>query len=126
MLIKIDVELARDFVLDNDGVTQEAADDGATQAVFVRKLIAAHGSETAFGDGSFPRRNVAVVLRVGVLNAADGGDSHAVEVGATVRGVALKIPGKIAVLLGNREFGAGLGDMVPRDVEIDGFEKLKQ
>src|SRR6266478_10190013 len=99
MLVKIDAELARNLVLDHDGMAQQAADDGAAEAILVRKLIAAHGGKAAFGDGFFPRRDVAIILCVGVLNAADGGDAHAVQVGAGFGGIALKIAVQSAVLL---------------------------
>src|SRR6266478_3982868 len=107
-------------------MTQQAADDGAAQTVLVRKLIAAHGSEAAFGDGLLPGRNVPVILGVGVLNAADGGDTHAVEVGARFGGVALKIAVERAVLLRNGEFVAGLSEVVHADVEIPSLKKLEQ
>ncbi len=126
MLIKIDAEFARNFVFDHDGMAEQAADDGAAETVLVRKLIAAHGSEAAFGDGFFPGRNIPVILRVGVLNAADGGDAHAVEVGAGLGGVALKIAVQGTVLLRNGELVSGLGEVVHADVEIAGFEKLEQ
>src|SRR5216683_873153 len=107
-------------------MAQQAADDGAAEAILVRKLIAAHGGKAAFGDGLFPGRNVAVILGVGVLNAADGGDTHAVEVGARFGGVALKIAVERAVLLRNGEFVAGLSEVVHADVEIPSLEKLEQ
>src|SRR6266403_875581 len=107
-------------------MTQKAADDGAAQAILVRKLIAAHGSEAPFGDGLFPRRNIPVVLRIGVLNAADGGDAHAVEVGARFGGVTLKIAVQRAILLRNGELVPGPRKVVHTNVEIAGFEKLEQ
>src|SRR6202022_4178497 len=107
-------------------MAEQAADDGAAEAILVRKLIAAHGGEAAFGDGLFPGRNIPVILRVGVLNAADGGDAHAVEVGARFGGVALKIAVQRAVLLRNGEFVARLREVVHADVEIAGLEKFEQ
>src|SRR5712692_4470370 len=107
-------------------MTQQAADDGATKTILVRKLITAHGSEAAFGDGLFPGRNVPVILRVGILNAADGGDAHAVEVGTRFGGVALKIAVQRAVLLRNGELVPRLREMVHADVEIAGLEKFEQ
>src|SRR6266567_6480075 len=107
-------------------MTQQAADDGAAQTILVRKLIAAHGSEAPFGHGLFPGRNIAVILRIGVLNAADGGDAHAVEVGARFGGVALKIAVQRAVLLRNGELLAGLREMVHADVKIASLEKLEK
>src|SRR5260370_26077423 len=99
-------------------MTQQAADDGAAQTILVRKLITAHGSEATLGDGLFPGRNIPVVLRVGVLNAADGGDAHAVEAGSRFGGVALKIAVKRAVLLRNSELVAGLREVVPAALEV--------
>src|SRR5467141_4570472 len=107
-------------------MTQKAADDGAAQAILVGKLIAAHGSEAPFGDGLFPRRNIPVVLRIGVLNAADGGDAHAVEVGARFSGVTLKIALQRAILLRNGELVPRPRKVVHTNVEIAGFEKLEQ
>src|SRR6266513_1173299 len=107
-------------------MTQQAADDGAAQAILVRKLIAAHGSEAPFGHGLFPGRNIAVILRIGVLNAADGGDAHAVEVGARFGGVALKIAVQRAVLLRNGKLVPRLREVVHADVEIAGLKKLEQ
>src|SRR5579859_6120853 len=89
-------------------------------------MIAAHGGDAAFVDGFFPAGDVAVVLGVGVLDAADGGDAHAVEVGAGFGGVALEIAVERAILLGDGEFIAGLGEVVHADVEIAGFEKFQE
>src|SRR6266851_7003066 len=107
-------------------MAQQAADDGATQPILVRKLITAHGSEAPFGDGLFPGRNIPVILSIGVLNAADGGDAHAVEVSARLGGVALKIAMQRAVSLRNGEFVARLCEVVHADVEIAGLEKREQ
>src|SRR4029077_17184049 len=85
-----------------------------------------HGGEAAFGDGFFPGRDVTIVLRVGILNAADGGDAHAVAVGADFGGITLKISVQGAVLLRNGKFVTGLGEMVHANVEIASFEKLEQ
>src|SRR5437667_2823443 len=70
MRVKIDDEFARKFILDHDGMAKYAADEGAAEAILVRKLITAHGGEAALGDGLFPGRDVAVILRVGALNTA--------------------------------------------------------
>src|SRR5260370_7971873 len=105
-------------------MTKQAADDGAAETIFVRKLIAAHGSEAAFGDGLFPGRNIPVILRVGILNAADGGDAHAVEIGARFGGVALEIAVQRAVLLRNGEFVARLREVFHADVERARLEKF--
>ena len=107
-------------------MTQQAADDGAAQTILVRKLIAAHGSEAPLGHGLFPGRNIAVILRVGVSNAADRGNAHAVEVGARFGGVALKIAVKCAVLLRDGKLVSSLREVVHADVEIAGLEKLEQ
>src|SRR6266851_7016930 len=88
--------------------------------------MTAHGSEAPFGDGLFPGRNIPVILSIGVLNAADGGDAHAVEVSARLGGVALKIAVQRAVSLRNGEFVPGLCEVVHADVEIAGLEKLEQ
>src|SRR6266704_639982 len=103
-----------------------ARSNGATQAILVRKLIAAHGGKAALGDGFLPRGDVAIVLRVGVLDAADGGDAHAVEIGAGFGCVALKIAVQRAVLLGDGQFVAGLREVVHADVEIAGLEKFEE
>ena len=126
ILVKVDAKLAGNFVFDYDRVAKQAADHGATQAILVRKLIAAHGGKAALGDGFLPRGDVAIVLRVGVLDAADGGDAHAVEIGAGFGCVALKITVQSAVLLGDGQFVAGLREVVHADVEIAGLEKLEQ
>src|SRR5258708_22564928 len=107
-------------------MTQQAADDGATQTILVRKLITAHGSEAPFGDGLFPGRNIPVILSVGVLNAADGGDAHAVEVRARLGGVALKIAMQRAVSLRNGEFVSRLCELVPCDVALSGLHESEQ
>jgi len=66
-----------------------------------------------------------MILRVGALKAADGGDAHAIEVRAGFGGVALKIAMERAVLLGEGELVAGLGEMIHADVEVAGFEELR-
>src|SRR5258708_1341282 len=126
MFVKVDAEFTGNLVLDHDGMAEQAADDRAAQAILVRKLITAHGGEAAFGYSFFQGRNIAVILRVGVLNAADGGDAHAVEVGARFGGVALKIAVQRAVLLRNGELVPGLRKVVHANVEIAGLEKLEQ
>ncbi len=126
VLVEVDAEFAGDFVLQDDGVAEEAADDGAAEAVVVGEVIAAHGGDAAFVDGFFPAGDVAVILRVGVLDAADGGDAHAVEVGAGFGGVALEIAVERAILLGDGKLVAGLGEVVHADVEIAGFEKFQE
>ena len=54
-----------------------------------------------------------MILRIGVVKAADGGDTHAVEVGASFCGVALEISVQRAFFLGHSKFVAGLGEMIP-------------
>src|SRR5260370_8562517 len=118
MLVKINAEFTRNLILDHDGMAEQAADDGAAQTIFIRKLIPAHGCEAAFGDGFLPGRNIAVILCIGVLNAADGGDAHAVEVGARFGGVALKITVQRAVLLGNPALLSCFPDLAPAHLDI--------
>ena len=65
-----------------------------------------------------------MILCIGVLDAADGGDAHAVKVGAGFGGVALKIAMQRAVLLRGGEFVAGFGEMVHADIEVAGIEEL--
>ena len=96
------------------------------EAVVLGEVVAAHGGDAAFVLRLFPQLDVALVLRVGVLDAADGGDAHAVQVGAGFGGVALKIPVECAVSLGDGEFVAGFGEVVHADVEIASFEKLEE
>src|SRR5260370_6310839 len=107
-------------------MTKQAADDGAAETILIRKLIAAHGGEAAFSDGLFPGRNVPVILSIGVLNAADGGDAHAVEVRACFCGIALKIAVQRAGLLRNGEVFTWLRKVVHADIEIAGLEKFEQ
>src|SRR5256885_1795996 len=80
---------------------RRAAMARAAQAILVRRMIAAHSGEPAFSDALLPGRNVTIILRVGVLNAAEGGDAHAVEVGTRLGGVTLKIAVQRTVLLRN-------------------------
>src|SRR5205823_14939757 len=89
-------------------------------------LIPAHGGEAAFGDSLFPRRNIAIILRVSALNATDCGDAHAVEVCAGFGGVALKIAVQGTILLRNGELVAGFCEMVHADVQIAGVKKLEK
>lgn len=105
-------------------MTEEAVDYGAAEAVIVGEVVAAHGGDAAVGDGFFPIGDIAMILGVGVLDAADRGDAHAVEVGARFGGVALKIAMESAILLGDGEFVTGLGEMVHADIEIAGFEEF--
>src|SRR5258708_31943643 len=105
-------------------MTKQAADDGAAETILIRKLIAAHGGEAAFGDGLFPGRNVPVILSIGVLNAADGGDAHAVEGGARFGGVALEISVERAVLLRNGEFVPGFRAVVHAAGDVAGPRKF--
>ena len=65
-----------------------------------------------------------MVLCVGVVDAADGADAHAVEVGAGFGGVALKIAMQRAISLRDGEFVAGLGEMVHANVLVAGVEEF--
>ena len=47
----------------------------------------------------FRRTGLAIVLRVGILDAADGADAHAVEVCARFGGIALKVAMQGAIAL---------------------------
>ena len=107
-------------------MAEEAADDRAAEAVVFGEVVAAHGGDAAFVDGFFPGGDVALVLGVGVLDAADGGDAHAVEVGAGFSGIALEIAVEGAILLRRGEFVAGFGEVVHPDVEIAGFEEFEE
>jgi len=107
-------------------VAEKAADDCAAEAVVFGEVVAAHGGDAAIVYGFFPVGDVALVLGVSVLDTADGGDAHAVEVGAGLCGVALKIAVECAVLLGDGELVAGLGEVIHADIEIAGFEEFEQ
>src|SRR5437764_2252928 len=89
-------------------------------------MIAAHGSQAALVHRFLPGGNVAVILRISRLNAADGGDAHTIEVGACFGGVALKIPVQRALLLRNGQFITGLGEMIHPDIKITRLDKLQQ
>ena len=60
------------------------------------------------------------------MNAADGGDPHAVEIGAGFGRVALKIAVQRTLLLRDGEFVAGLGEMVHADVQVAGLDEFEQ
>src|SRR5690348_6169583 len=77
-------------------------------------------------DGSGPVVCVSLVLSVGALEAADGGDTHAVEAGAGFCGVTLKIAVQRAVLLRDGEFVAGFGEVVHADIEVASLDELQQ
>lgn len=49
--VEVDVKFAGDFLFQDDGVAEEAADDRAAKAVVVGEMIAAHGGDAALGDG---------------------------------------------------------------------------
>ena len=124
--VEVDCEFLRDFVLEDDGVAEQAADDGAAEAVVFGEAVAAHGGDAAVVDGFCLSGDVAMVLRVGVSDAADGGDAHAVEVGAGLGGVALKIAVQRAILLRDGQFVAGFREVVHADVEVAGVEKFDE
>src|SRR5690349_588186 len=126
MAVKVDAKFRADFPFGNDGVAEEAADDGATQAVFVSENVAAHSSKAMVGDGSCPVVCVALVLSVGAVEAADGGNTHAVEAGAGFRGITLKIAVQSAVLLRDGEFIARLGEVIHPDVEVASLDEFEQ
>ena len=107
-------------------MAEEAADYRAAEAIVFGEVIAAHGGDADFVDGFFPGGDVALVLGIGVLDAGDGGDAHAVEVGAGFGGVALEIAVKRTILLRRGEFVAGLGEVVHADVEIACFQKFEE
>ena len=67
-----------------------------------------------------------MILRVGVFERADGGDAHAVEVGAGFGGVALKIAMQGALLLRSGQFIAGFGEMVHANVQVARLNKFHQ
>src|SRR6266446_1657908 len=107
-------------------MTRKTAYNCAAQAVVVRKMIAAHGGNAAIGHGFLPGRNVAVILGVGVLDSAYGGDAHSIKVGACLCRIALEIAVQCAVLLRNGEFVAGPREMVHANVDVAGFEEFQQ
>src|SRR5262245_45482315 len=76
--IEVDAEFGVDFFLGNHGVAEQSADDVAAYVVVLRKMIAAHGGKAAVVYGFLPVDQVAVILRVGIAEAADGGDTHAI------------------------------------------------
>ena len=92
--------------------------------IVLGEAIAAHGGDAAVVDGLFPSGDVAEILGVDVLDAADGGDAHAVEVGAGFGGVALEIAMEGAIALGDRQFVVFLGEVVHADVEIAGLREI--
>ncbi len=84
-------------------------------------MVAMPRSCTAFANWQ-----VAMILRVSVLKRADGGDPHAVKIGAGFSGIALKIAMQSTLLLRNRQLVVRLGEMVHADVEIAGFDEFHQ
>ncbi len=124
VVVEIDAELGGDFVLANHGVAEQAGDHGAAEAIVVAQAVAAHGGDAAALDGLGVARQLAIVLRVGAADAADGADAHAVKVGAGFGGVALKIAVQGAVALGDGQLVVGLGEMVHADVLIAGAEEF--
>src|SRR5579859_2516152 len=89
-------------------------------------MVATHGGNPALRNGLFPLRQLALILRVGILNAADGGYAHAVQISASLGGVALKIAVQRALLLGNSQLISRLCKVVHADVQVSGVQKLKQ
>src|SRR5579863_2408332 len=67
-----------------------------------------------------------MVLRIRVLNSADGGDAHSVQVGAGLGGIALEVAVQGALALGDGQLVAGLREMVHADVQVSGLEKFEQ
>src|SRR5215470_6149027 len=126
IFVKVHAELAGDFILDHDRMAKQPADDRSAQAVFFRKVIAAHSGQAAFFHCFLPGGNVAMILRISGADTADGGNAHAVEVGACFCRVALKIAVQCAVLLRDGKLVAGLGEMVHTNVEVPRVDELEQ
>src|SRR5580700_8990487 len=122
--VEVDGEFAGDFVFEENGMAEEAGDNGATEAVVRREAVATHGGNAAVGDRGLPTRDVAMILRVGVLNAADSGNAHAVKVGAGFGSVALKIAVQGAIFLRYGELVAGPREVVHADVQVTSVDKF--
>ena len=63
----------------------------------------------------------ASVLRVAVVDLADRGDPEPDQVAVGVRGVALKVAVKAAVLLRHGQLVVGSGEVIHADIDIPGF-----
>ena len=124
--VEVDGEFAGDFVFEENGMTEEAGDDGAAEAVVRREAVATHGGNAAVGDSGLPTRDVAMILRVGILNAADRGNAHAVKVGAGFGGIALEIAVEGAIVLRDGELVAGPREVVHADVQVTSVDKFGQ
>src|ERR1700676_398477 len=126
ILVEIDGKFIRDFGFHHHSVAEQSADHFAANDIVLQKAITAHGGDTALLHGLFPGRQVAEILRVSILDAADGGDTHTVEIGSGLGGVTLKIAVQRAVALRNSQFVIGFREMAHADVQIAGFEKCQQ
>jgi hypothetical protein len=71
-------------------------------------------------------RSLTGVLRVRVLDCADGGDAHSVEIRACFGGVTLKITMQGAIALRDGQFVILFGEVVHADIEIAGFEEVEK
>ena len=87
------------------------------------QAVAAHGGEPAAFDALAVGSDVAVVLRVARADAADRADAHAVQIGAGLRRVALKIAVQRALALRHGQFVIRPREMVHADVLVSGVEK---
>ena len=110
----------------DDGVAEKAIDDGAAQKVVFGKAVAAHGGDAAVRSAFCHAGSVAMILRVGVLERADGADAHAVKIGAGLGGIALKIAVQGALALRDGQFVAGLGEMIHADVLVAGARETSR
>src|SRR5256885_12334643 len=124
--VEVDAKLRVDFFFRDDGVAEQPANDCAANMVVGRKMVAAHGCEAAIVNRVLPVRQIAMILRVSVAKAADCRNAHAVEVGASLRCITLKIAVQRALLLRDCKLVARLCEMVHPDVAIARVDKLQE
>src|SRR5690348_6175396 len=101
VIVEVDAELAADLASANDGVTEQARDQSATQPVVFTEAIPAHGGGAAPFDGFGVTRQFSIILGIGRADGADGAHTHSVKVCAGLCGVALKIAVERALFLSN-------------------------
>src|SRR5207245_2344905 len=119
-------EFTLDFPFADNRMAKQAADDGAANEVVGTQSVAAHRGHAARFDAGLIARNIAVVLRIGAGDPADGAHAHSAKVRAGLGRIALKIAVQRAVALRDGQFVAGPRKVVHSDIQIPGVEKFFQ
>src|SRR5690554_99256 len=120
--VEIFVPLIGELLAIEPELADQLADHPAANPVVAGEAYATDDGQLAGIDGRFPRRQVVVVLEVGIVGLADSGHTQRHQVAIGVGGVTLEVSVQAAFALGHRQAVVRLGEVVHTDVFVAGFQ----